>query len=156
MATPVISKGSSFVLSTGSQELKSIIIADPSVEVGEAENTSVIAHDGTKYQTTGNTGDSTLGLEMIQTYDDFTNLMTYAYGSPSITGSVSTWDLSSPSNTSGTITITSPTADSKATSWILVDAKALSVTPGLPLGGFATMTMNIAGDNWKASLDENA
>ncbi len=157
MSTPIISKGSSFVLDAGSdKELKSIIIADPTPVVGEAENVSLEAHDGTKYTTPGSTGDNTLGLELMQTVEDFTELMTYAYGAPSIVGSISTWDLSSPSNTAGTITITSPTTGSTATGWTLKEAKALSVTPQLPIGNFSTMTLSITGDNWESFINENA
>lgn len=156
MSTPIISKGSTFNLSVGDVELKSIIIADPTSSVGEAENVSVTAHDGTKYTTPGTTGDNGLSLELLQTAEEFASIMTYAYGSPTITGSISNWDLSNPAGTSGTITITSPATGSIATGWKLIEAKALSITPGLPVGNFATMTLNCAGDNWKAFLDEDA
>jgi len=158
MSTPVISKGSSILLEYGSdsQEMKSIVIEDPTPTVGEAEAVSITAHDGTKYTTAGSTGDSGVSLVLLQTYEDFKKCMTYAYGSPTVTGSVSTWDLSSPSNTSGTLTVETPVSGDNQISWRLKSAKALSVTPGFAIGQFATMTMNITGANWEALLDENA
>lgn len=155
-STPVISKGSSFVLSTGTVEMKSIIVEDPDAAVGAAENVVVTAHDGTKYSTPGVTGDNTLSLNLLQTYEEFTSLMTYAYGSPSISGSVSTWDLETPSDTTGTITIETPKSGTNQISWVLREAKALSIQPGLPIGSFATMQLNMTGDKWEAVLDENA
>lgn len=155
MSTPIISKGSSFNLSVGDVELKSIIIADPTPTVGEAANTSVTAHDGTKYTTVGETGDNNFSVQLLQTLEEFADIMTFGYGSPSVVGSISTWDLTAPSGTTGTLTITSPTTGGKSTGWILVNAKALSITPASPIGNFATMTLNMSGDNWKSFLNEN-
>lgn len=156
VSTPVISKGSSFILETGSVELKSIITEDPTTVVGAAENVNVTAHDGTKYTTQGETGENTLELQLLQTYEEFSDLMTFAYGSPSVNGSVSTWDLSTPATTSGTITIATPASGTDQITWRLKSAKALSMNPGLPIGSFATMALSLTGDNWEALLDENA
>lgn len=156
MATPVISKGSSFVLSSGSVEMKSYILEDPNIVVGEAANVTETAHDGTKYSTPGDTGDNTLSLELIQAYDDFTDIMTFAYGSPTVNGSVSTWDMETPEGTSGTITIETPLSGTNQITYLLTEAKALSITPQLPKGGFARMTLMMTGSKWKTQLDENA
>ena len=155
-STPVISKGSNFVLTSGSVELKSIIIEDPTPAVGEAEQVSVTAHDGTKYTTTGSTGDNNIELTVLQTYEEFSTLMTYAYGTATTSGSTSTWSLATPSNTSGTISIITPKSGTNQITWNLQAAKALSVTPGVPIGSFATMRINVSGDNWQAKLNTNA
>jgi hypothetical protein len=159
MSTPLITKGSSFILSSGSTELKSIIVEDPTPAVGEGENTEIVSHDGTKYTTVGTIGENTAEFVVLQTKEEFAAIMTMAYGTPSITGSTSTWNLTNPGTTTGTVTILSPkTSGSPAsqTSWILINAKALSVVPALPIGGFATMRVKMTGDNWQSKLNTNA
>lgn len=156
MATPVIVKGSSFLLTSGSLEMKALVVEDPEPTVGEAEQVSMTASDGTKYATTGETGDNGLNLTLAQTLEDFTAIMTYAYGAPTVVGDVSTWDLTAPSDTASNLTITSPITAGETIAWRLVNAKALSVTPISPLGGFMQLQVNMTGDNWEAELDTSA
>jgi hypothetical protein len=151
---PVITRGTTFTISTGTIELKSIIVGDPTMTVGEAAALTITAHDGSTYSTSGEVSEHGFSIELLQDVDTFSSIMTTAYGAPTVVGSTSTWDLDSPTQTAVNIAITPPATNGKTIGWKAVNASALSIVPALPSGDFGRMTLNMTLDYWQALLTQ--
>lgn len=134
MGDPFITKGTTITL--GSDDLKAVVIEDPDIAVGEAENNKWTASDGTSYAFAGQEGDNEMKLMCGVTTDTITALMNSVYGSGSTSGTTTTiWDLTGAGGTTNDITLTPPNTSGNQGMYLkAVNAKGLVARPIMELG----------------------
>ena len=154
MPNAFITKGSLVTLGSGSTEIKAVVIEDFEIGVGQATNESTGASDGTKYNFRGEDEDSTVSIPLISRDDNWDDILTSAYGSPSVTGSKSVWDLRIAGNSNTVLQITSPTTtDTVQLKYIAVNPRALGIAPRFILNKGFEGVLNVVLDYWQAQID---
>ena len=167
MATyPFITKGttvrigaSGTTIASGT-DLKGVLIEDPVINVGEAENNTLTASDGTKYSFAGQEGDNDTSFVCVMTGDTITALMNsiYGVGTAGDAGSLTStlWNLTSAGGTTKNIFFTPPTnEDGDAIKLIAVNAKGLSAKPKMALGTGWTVEVKYTCDKYQFQYDSN-
>ena len=157
MGTPFITKGTTIQLSSGSTELKAVIIEDPDIVVGEAENNKLTASDGTGYTFAGQEGDNELTLTCVMTHDTISALLTSVYGAGTSAGSSGTsWDLISAGGTTQNIQFIPPsTSGNQGIIVTAINAKGLVAKPMMELGTGWKIEVKYTCDKYRVSYDSN-
>lgn len=152
-----LSPGSTFAIGSGADDIKSIIVDEPVLTVGEAGEIQETAHDGTTYSFTDEIGSNSFETTVLTSIENFNTVMNSIYGTGSVVGDVTTWDMSNPGGTTNDITITLPSKTGGGTTnqikYKAINAKGLVAQPLLPIKGGAKMRIKFTCDRWDAILD---
>lgn len=152
------SKGTTIVLSLSSTDIKAVLIEDPDIVVGEAENNKLTASDGTGYSFSGQEGDNEFTGKCVITHDTISDLMTAVYGSGTSTGAGGTvWDLTGAGGTVNDITFTPPNTDDGEGMYVkAVNAKGLVAKPIMELGTGWQIEVKFTCDKFQFEYDSSA
>ena len=133
-------KGTTFRLQSGSSEIKGVLIEDPDITVGEAENNKVSASDGNSYSFVGQESENEVSFTAILAEDAVRRSLPHIYGNGTTAGTQGgtgglLWELRSAGETTTNIFFTSPTSNTATHRLYLkaVNAKGLVATPQMPL-----------------------
>jgi hypothetical protein len=153
-------KGSTIVLGNTITDIKAVLIEDPDIVVGEAENTKLTGSDGTSYAFAGQEGDSEVTMKCVITHDTITALMESVYGTGSVVSSTQkVWNLINAGGTTQDITFTPGTLNAGGSNrgmyTKMINAKGLVAKPIMELGSGWQVEMKFACDNWQFAYDSN-
>ncbi len=157
MGETFITKGTTIILSVSGTDIKAVLVEDPELSVGEAENNKLTASDGTSYSFAGQEGDNEATLKVVIAHDTITDIMNSIYGSGTISGTTETiWDLIAAGGTTNDITFTPPTtAGNRALFVKAVNAKGLVAKPIMELGMGWQLELKYTCDKYQLSYDSD-
>lgn len=147
--TPVATKGTSITVGVDNKEIKAILISDLEIDPGEASVVKTAASDGSKYSLAGDESESTIGGDVLVTSEDFASIMNSIYGTGSVVGTSTTWDMSEAGGTVNSVIITTPffgTSTTNKVTYTLVNAKGLTAKPLFALESHWAMSIKYTGD----------
>jgi hypothetical protein len=147
--TPVATKGTSITIGIDDKEIKAILVSDLDIDPGEASVVKTAASDGSKYSLAGDESESVISGDVLITSEDFASVMNSIYGTGSVVGTSTTWDMSEAGGTVNDVVITTPTFGSSTTNkvtYTLVNAKGLTAKPVMQLENHWQMSIKYTGD----------
>lgn len=160
MGNPFISKGTTITITATtpsiSQDIKAVVIEDVELGVGVASPSTIRGSDGTKYNFAGEEDDNTLEIPVILTDDTITAILQSIYGTGTVVGTTTTWDLQSAGSVTNQIAFVPPDTDSDtAISITAVNAKGLGITLKMQLENGWVGTISYTPEKYQLAYDSD-